>query len=110
MSGAPVAPGNPLELNVLLSARPFEHTVRSPAGVKWVRLRYRPVNQYLDYATLPMQPTGKPDEYTATIPADQIQPCYDLMYYIETTDTRAHGRIWPDLEVEQPYVVVKLKR
>ena len=30
--------------------------VRAPAGVKWVRLRYRGVNQQLDYQTLPLEP------------------------------------------------------
>ena len=30
--------------------------VRDPSGVKWVRLRYRSVNQHQDYRTLPMLP------------------------------------------------------
>ena len=42
--------------------------VRDPAGVKWVRLRYRSVNQHQDYRTLPMLPTGEKDQYRAVIP------------------------------------------
>jgi hypothetical protein len=57
--------------------------VTAPAGVKWVRLRYRSVNQDLPYQTLQMVPTGDKDSYKATVPADQIDPEYDLMYFIE---------------------------
>jgi hypothetical protein len=83
-------------------------TVRSPNGIKWVRLRYRAVNQYLDDATLSMEPTGASDEFRATIPSDQLPRDYDLMYYIEAMDTHGHGVIYPDLERQTPYIVVKL--
>ena len=39
--------------------------VSDPAGVKWVRLRYRSVNQREDYRTLPMLPAGRNDHYRA---------------------------------------------
>ena len=45
--------------------------VSDPSGVKWVRLRYRSVNQYEDYRTLPMVATGEKDHYQAAIPAEQ---------------------------------------
>jgi hypothetical protein len=32
------------------------------------------------------------------------------MYYIEATDRYGAGRIYPDLEKETPYIVVKLQR
>ena len=48
--------------------------VRDPSGVKWVRLRYRSVNQHQDYRTLPMLPTGEKDQYRAVIPAEHIVP------------------------------------
>ena len=57
--------------------------VRDPAGVKWVRLRYRSVNQHQDYRTLPMLPTEVKDQYRAVIPAEDIPPTWDLMYFIE---------------------------
>ena len=62
--------------------------VRDPSGVKWVRLRYRSVNQHQDYRTLPMLPTGEKDQYRAVIPAEHIVPTWDLMYFIEVMDQR----------------------
>jgi hypothetical protein len=32
------------------------------------------------------------------------------MYFIEAMDTAGNGRIYPDLEVETPYIVVRLQR
>jgi hypothetical protein len=57
-----------------------------------------------------MAPTGQPDEYRATIPADQIPAKWDFMYYIEAMDRNGDGKIYPDLEKQTPYVVVKLQR
>ena len=84
--------------------------VRDPAGIKWVRLRYRSVNQHQDYRTLPMLPTGQQDQYRAVIPAEEIVPAWDLMYLIEAMDARGHGRIHPDLSRAAPYIVVRLAR
>lgn len=80
------------------------------SGVRFVRLRYRHVTQYEDYATLDMQPTGRPDEYAATIPLDFIDPQWDLMYFIEGVDSEGNGTHWPDFEREAPYVFVHLQR
>jgi hypothetical protein len=84
--------------------------VRAPAGIKWVRLRYRSVNQYEDYRTLPMLPTGDKDGYRAEVPPEHVMPAWDLMYLIEVMDNRGHGRVYPDLNTETPYVVVRLER
>ena len=84
--------------------------VRDPSGVKSVRLRYRSVNQYQDYRTLEMMPTGKNDDYQAVIPAEHVTRTWDLMYFIEVIDKRGNGKIYPDLEKETPYVVVRLRR
>jgi hypothetical protein len=84
--------------------------VRDPAGVKWVRVRYRSVNQKLDYKSLPMLPTGEKDQYRAVIPAADVSPAWDLMYFVEVMDTRGNGAICPDLNRETPYVVVRLER
>jgi len=84
--------------------------VRDPAGVKWVRLRYRSVTQHQDYRTLPMRPTGRQDQYHATIPAQHIVPEWDFMYFFEVMDNQGNGKIYPDLEREAPYVVVELER
>ena len=84
--------------------------VRDPSGVKSVRLRYRSVNQYQDYQTLEMRPTGRKDEYTGVIPAEHVVPKWDLMYFIEVIDILGNGKIYPDLEKETPYIVVRLQR
>jgi hypothetical protein len=84
--------------------------VRDPSGVKWVRLRYRSVNQHQDYRTLPMLPTGEKDRYQAVIPAEHVEPKWDVMYLIEVMDNQGNGKIYPDLNRETPYVVVRLSR
>jgi hypothetical protein len=84
--------------------------VRSPKGIKWVRLRYRIVNQREDYQTLPMQPAGGPDRFEAVVPAAAVDPKWDFMYYIEVMDNAGCGKIYPDMEKETPYVVVRLQR
>jgi len=84
--------------------------VRAASGVKWVRLRYRSVNQHQDYRTLPMLPAGEQDRYQAVIPAEEVVPAWDLMYLIEVMDNQGHGGIHPDLNRETPYLVVRLVR
>ncbi len=83
---------------------------RDPSGVKWVRVLYRSVNQRLDYQIVPMLPTGKGDQYQAEIPAEHIAPEFDLMYLIEVMDNKGNGKIYPDMEKETPYIVVKIQR
>jgi hypothetical protein len=84
--------------------------VNAPSGVKWVRLRYRSVNQHQNYRTLSMLPAGGIDHYRAVIPAEDIAPMWDLMYYIEAMDNDGNGKMHPDLNKETPYIVVKLQR
>ncbi len=84
--------------------------VSDPSGVKWVRLRYRSVNQYEDYRTLPMVATAEKDHYQAAIPAEHVVREWDLMYFVEVMDNRGNGKIYPDMERETPYVVVRLSR
>jgi hypothetical protein len=84
--------------------------VVDPAGVKWVRLRYRSVNQHQDYRTLPMVQSGAENTFAATIPAEDVVPAWDLMYFLETMDQAGNGRIYPDLETETPYLFIKLNR
>ncbi len=97
VTGAPA--GESITINAEVSAT---------AGVKWVRLRYRSVNQKEDYQTLEMLQSG--DSFEATVPADQINPRYDFMYFIEVMDNNGNGKIYPDFNIGQPYVVVKLDR
>jgi hypothetical protein len=73
-------------------------------------LRYRSVNQHLDYQTLPMLPTGAQDQFQAVIPAEPSASTWDLMYFIEAMDQQGNGTIHPDLNKETPYVIVNLQR
>jgi hypothetical protein len=93
--------GKPLTISVQVSA---------PAGVKWVRLLYRGVNQDLAYQTLPMEPAAEKGTFQATVAADQINPKWDLMYLIEVMDNNGKGSIYPDLNKQTPYQIVKLIR
>ena len=81
-----------------------------PSGLRSMRLRYRHVTQYEDYLTIDMEPTGRPDEFAATIPGDFVIPKWDVMYFIEAIDGSGNGAIWPDYNREQPYVFVNLQR
>jgi len=85
-------------------------SIKAPAGIKWVRLRYRAVNQHLDYEVLPMKLEAESDVFQATILASQIDPKFDFMYFIEVMDNDGHGCIYPDLDQETPYLVVTLER
>jgi hypothetical protein len=94
-------PGNSLVLRA---------TVRGASGVAWVRVRYRSVTQFEDYRAREMQPTEQPDVYEAAIPAGEMDPGWDFMYLIEAMDHAGNGTLYPDLEIETPYIVVRLQR
>jgi len=81
-----------------------------PSGVKWVRLLYRDVNQKQDFTAIPMTPIPGKDQFEAIIPASAITTQWDLMYLIEAMDNKGNGRIYPDLEKETPYVIVRVQR
>jgi hypothetical protein len=92
--------------------KPINITVKvtAPAGVKWVRLQFRSVNQYLDYTMLPMKPIGTKDIYKVTVPTDKFDPKWNLMYLIEMMDNNNRGFIFPDLNKQTPYIVTNLIR
>ena len=93
-------PLKPLTISVQLS---------DPSGIKWARLRYRLVNQFYDYKTMEMIEKSK-GSYSATVPSEDIDPGWDFMYFIEVMDNAGNGTIYPDLEKEAPYIIVKLQR
>jgi hypothetical protein len=84
--------------------------VKAAAGVKSVRLRYRHVTQVEDYETAEMTLDQKKGAYVGRIPASFINPKWDLMYFIETMGNNGAGRMYPDLEIEEPFVIVPVKR
>ncbi len=84
--------------------------VTAPAGIKWIRLRYRHVNQKEDYQTAEMALDAKTGLYAGRIPGAFVDKQWDLMYFVEVVDSKGNGRMYPDLEVETPYVMVGVKR
>ena len=48
--------------------------------------------------------------YQGRIPASFIDAKWDLMYFVEVMDAQGRGRMYPDLERETPYVVVRVQR
>ncbi len=57
-----------------------------------------------------MLPTGEKDSYEAIVPVEQINHRWDFMYFIKVMDNESHGIIYPDLNRETPYIIVKLIR
>ena len=89
---------------------PVQVKVTAPAGVKWIRLRYRHVNQKEDYQTTDMALDDRTGIYSGIIPARFIDPHWDMMYFVEIIDRRGNGRMYPDLETEMPYIIASVKR
>ncbi|MCH5373845.1 MAG: hypothetical protein JJ992_07705, partial [Planctomycetes bacterium] len=85
-------------------------TAESKSGLRWIRLRYRHLTQFEDYATVDMTRDRTTGDYAATIPGSFIVPEWDLMYFVEAVDQNGNGRMVPDLEAEMPYVIVPVKR
>jgi hypothetical protein len=114
---APAADRQPPDARIerIQTAKPGQNLkvtakVSDMSGVKWVRLRYRHVTQFEDYLTLEMTLDPTTDLYQAEIPGSFLIPKWDLMYFVETMDNNGNGRMYPDLEQEMPYVIVKLER
>jgi hypothetical protein len=94
------------------AGQPLRITARvsDPSGVRIVRLRYRHVTQFEDYAAVEMRPADEPGVFAATVPGEFIVPQWDFMYFLEAIDQAGNGLCWPDLANETPYVIVKVAR
>jgi len=95
----------PASSNLEVAAR-----VTAPAGVKWVRLRYRHATQYEDYQTAEMTLDSRTGNYTVRIPTAFADPKWSLMYFIEVVDKKGAGRMFPDLDAETPYAFLPMNR
>jgi hypothetical protein len=84
--------------------------VNDPSGVRWVRLRYRHLTQFEDYETVEMTFDARSGRYAGIIPGEFVVPRWDVMYFVEALDREGNGRMFPDLETEMPYVIVRLDR
>ncbi|RAJ10254.1 hypothetical protein LV92_03003 [Arenibacter echinorum] len=85
-------------------------SIKAPSGIKWARLRYRPVNQHLDFKTLNMERRGESGEFLGIVPSSQIDQRFDLMYFFEVMDNEGNGFIYPDLDLETPYITIQFDR
>lgn len=68
------------------------------------------INQDVEYQTLPMLAVEGKDSFQVIVPAEQINSKWDFMYLIEVMDNKSNGKIYPELERETPYIIVKLIR
>jgi hypothetical protein len=80
--------------------------VADPSGVKSVRLRYRHLTQYEDYLSADMKLDPETGLYDAEIPGDFVDASWDVMFFVEVVDNQGNGRMYPDLELEMPYIIV----
>ncbi len=83
--------------------------VKAANGLQSVKLLYRDMNQYKEFETLDMKPVAG-NLFSAVIPGSSITGKWDLQYLFEVMDKQHHGMIWPDLDKETPYVIVKVNR
>jgi hypothetical protein len=84
--------------------------VNAAEALKRIQLRYRHVTQFEDYKTVTMRRDPKSGSYVGRIPGPFVESQWDLMYFVEVVDRNGMGRIYPDLETETPYVVVRVRR
>jgi hypothetical protein len=75
----------------------------SGGSVRTVRLYFRPVNQLAKFKMLEAAPGAE-----FTIPAADVSPRWDLMYYFEILNDRNNGWFEPDPLRETPYHVIKV--
>ncbi len=68
------------------------------------------MNQEESFQTVDMKVDKDKGIYSAEIPASYIISKWDLMYFVETMDNAGNGHLYPDFQIEAPYVVVKLFR
>ena len=88
-------PGQPLALLV---------RILPAAGVKAVRLHYRPVNQLAKFKTI--ENAGAKGAFT--IPAEDLSKRWDLLYYFEIL-SQDSGWFEPDPRAATPYYVVRVE-
>jgi len=93
--------GKPIKIQIKTTA---------PAGIKWIRLRYRNVNQMQDYRIIEMLPAEEKDVYSVMVPSEDLNPKWDFMYFFELMDENGKGAIYPDLNKETPYYFVRISR
>jgi hypothetical protein len=87
------APNQPLHLTIRVSP---------PARAALIRLHYRAVNQLVPFKTLESR------DGDFTIPAADVSPNWDLMYYFEILNPENTGWFEPDPHTATPYYIVTI--
>jgi len=106
----PVIAHEPIRTAALNQPLVIHAKVSSAAGIKWVQVLYRPVDQTKNYEALEMKSVDGNGNYEAVIPAEKISPKFDFMYFIQAMDNEHRGVMYPDFNKETPYYVVSLRR
>jgi hypothetical protein len=109
-AAAPVIVHQPIRTAPAQKPMVIRAKVSSEAGVKWVQVLYRRVDQTKDYETLEMKRVGDSGNYEAVIPAEKIEAQYDFMYFLQAMDNQHRGVMYPDFNKETPYYFVSLDR
>jgi len=82
--------------------------VTSQQPVRDVSVYYRVMDQTQPWKRISMRPTGD-GTFAVTIPGNQIQTRFDLLYYLEARVSHG-GTFWPEWQHETPYVAVAVRR
>ncbi|MFO7956324.1 MAG: hypothetical protein R6X33_04435 [Candidatus Brocadiia bacterium] len=88
----------PLSLSVRMAG------AAEPASVL---VHYRTVDQNADFKTAELERTGEKD-YAGVIPAEDLDPLFDEMYYFEALDRFGNGTFYPDPFTGGRYFVVRI--
>lgn len=91
--------GKPL----LIAAR-----VTDPAGVQYVRLRFRRGSATTQFAMLDMS-TGPDGRHQAAVPAGFVLGGQEILYFLEVMDKRGNGAHWPDPDQGPPHQTVRIQ-
>lgn len=82
--------------------------VTDPAGVQYVRLRFRRASATTQFAMLDMS-TGPDGRHQAAVPAGFVLGGQEILYFLEVMDKRGNGTHWPDLDQGTPHHTVRIQ-
>jgi hypothetical protein len=82
--------------------------VTDPAGVQYVRLRFRRGAATTQFAMLDMS-TGPDGRHQAAVPAGFVLGGQEILYFIEVMDKRGNGAHWPDTDQGPLHYTVRIQ-
>jgi hypothetical protein len=87
---------------------PLSVRVESEHPLRHVLVHYRAMDQTSTWKQIEMQRSDD-GSYAVQVPANEFDPRFDLLYYIEARVENG-GALWPNWQEEDPYVAVTRKR